>query len=90
MPAYTLYSVKVTDGHKERFCHGATDDLEEAKHAAIGRAAAATYAYVKEFGGGTVYFIDWVEATHRMVDYYPSVPIEECRAGRPDSANQAQ
>ncbi len=32
---YTLYSMKVTDGPKKRFCHGSTDNLDEAKHAAI-------------------------------------------------------
>ena len=71
MSAYQLYSV---DSIGERWSHGATADLDEAKRAAIRRAASGRYAYVKEFGAGTVFYIDWVAAMKADRYRYDSEP----------------
>jgi hypothetical protein len=56
---YLIYSVKVVDGEKDRSFRASTCNLQEAKHIANCATvnAGADYAYVKEIGGATVFYL---------------------------------
>lgn len=55
---FTVYAVMIVKGEKNRFMIGSKETLEEAKHLAnCAVCGSADYAYVKDFGDGTVFFI---------------------------------
>lgn len=55
---YFVYAVRETGGEKERSFVGAYEREFLAKHAAnVATCNGSDYAYVKAFGGGTIFFI---------------------------------
>lgn len=63
---YSVYAVRLINGDKDRYFIGSYENEVEAKHVAncctLGN---ADYAYVKDFGEGTTFFIrkpDYCEA----------------------------
>ena len=66
---YCVYAVREISGQKHRYYIDVFESLEEAKHVAncysLGN---ASYAYVKDTTGGTVFFI-------RAPEYVEALPI---------------
>lgn len=66
---FMTYAVRVLDGQKHRFLLGSYESEAEAKHmancAVLGN---ASYAYVKDTSGGTIF--------HLKSDQYQEVPIQ--------------
>ena len=55
---FDVYAVRVVDGEKQRFFIERCDNIEWAKHVANSCVCGnANYAYVKEPGYGTIFFI---------------------------------
>ena len=55
---FSVYGVRVVDGEKDRRFVGSFEHEMHAKHAAnVATCRWAEYAYVKEFGQGTIFFI---------------------------------
>lgn len=60
--SFSIYAVRVIDGIKHRHFISSTANIDEARHIAnCCTCGNADYAYVKEIGGGTVFFIRHVE-----------------------------
>lgn len=76
---FSAYAVRVVNGEKHRHMIGSFEKLEPAKHicncATLGN---ADYAYVKDFGGGTVFYIK--KEPNPYEEGAP--PLELCRQPR--------
>ena len=67
---FTVYAVRVVNGEKHRHVMGSYLQIEQAKHVAnCAVCGNADYAYVKDFGDGTVFFL-------KAFNPYPEIPIE--------------
>lgn len=56
---YSVYAVALRNGEKDRRYVGATENEFEARHMAnVATCSWADYAYVKAFGGGTVFYLE--------------------------------
>lgn len=71
---FCVYAVRVIDSQKHRYYIGIYESLDEAKHVAnccsLGN---ASYSYVKDTTGGTVFFIRPPEYAEEPLD--PSRPL---------------
>lgn len=66
---FTVYAVCFSDGDKHRHLLGTFADEMEAKHRAnVATCSFAEYAYVKEFGVGTVFFIRRPDYESKTID----------------------
>lgn len=73
---FTVYAVRVINSEKHRHFMGAFGDLPSAKHLAnCATCGNADYAYVKETGGHTVFYIDGINPAK----VYPEVPLQQTR-----------
>jgi len=73
---FNVYAVRVIDGEKHRHAIGAYADLDAAKHRAnCATCGNASYAYVKDTSGGTVFYLKAINPD----EAYPEVQKELCR-----------
>ncbi len=58
---FNIYAVRYIDGQKHRFFLGGRDTLDEAKHLAnCATCGNASYAYVKDMQGSTLFYLEEV------------------------------
>ena len=79
---YCVYAVREISGQKHRYYIDVFERLEEAKHVAncysLGN---ASYAYVKDTAGGTVFFIRAPEYAEALPNQARQVrPLQPCQA----------
>lgn len=78
---YFIYGVnRCEDGSKDRFHVGTVDVLDVAKAGADNATRAYDYCYVKQFGAGTVYFVE------RAPEYGAAMPASPVAAATPPSS----
>lgn len=76
---FNVYAVREKPEGKDRFFVGSLETLDEAKHLAnCYTCGNASYAYIKEIGGNTVFFI-------RAPDY-DEQPLDQANPPRPIQA----
>lgn len=82
---FYVYAVIIgLDGQKTRWLSGATEDEFLSKHMAnVETCGMATYAYVKDSRGGTVFFIRRPEYASQPLGHPPRAPAQITELGQP-------
>ncbi len=82
---FNTYGVVIVGDEKHRHFIGGFDSIDEAKHRAnCATLGNATYAYVKDTAGDTVFHI---KAFDPVVEYGENtIPLDQCRPVTPTSA----
>lgn len=87
--SFSVYAVRVINGKKHRHFISETSDFDEAKHVAnCCTCGNATYAYVKQIGVGTVFFIRSVD--YQETDCQANPSLQHLRAGSNFAATSDQ
>ena len=72
----TVYAVRVVNGEKHRHMIGTCENIDAAKHLCnCAVSGNADYAYVKDFGDGTVFYMKSEPSPYGEGDF----PLEQCR-----------